>query len=106
MRQILIQHARAVKARKRGGDLQRVTLDGAAILEPQRTLDVVELGEALDKLEALRACQCSVVELRVPGGLDVAETAFALGVSGRTVKGDWHMARTWLARELAARGEA
>ena len=59
----------------------------------------------MDRLARESPRQCTVAELRFFGGLNVAETAFALGVSERTVKQDWRVARVWLMRELADGGE-
>ncbi len=102
MRQILVQHARAHKARKRGAGATRVTLDENVVPTPERTFDVLAVDEALDKLSALSPRQGQVVELRYFAGLSVNEAAYALGVSERTVKQDWQVARTWLMRELTS----
>ncbi len=102
MRQILVQHARTHKARKRGAGATRVTLDENVVPTPERTFDVLAVDEALDKLSALSPRQGQVVELRYFAGLSVNEAAYALGVSERTVKQDWQVARTWLMRELTS----
>ncbi len=102
MRQILVQHARAHKARKRGAGATRVTLDENVVPTPERTFDVLAVDEALDKLSALSPRQGQVVELRYFAGLSVNEAAYALGVSERTVKQDWQVAKTWLMRELTS----
>lgn len=99
MRQILIQHARKRSAKKRGSDWARVTLSAAAI-EEKGALDLVELDEALKELEALHERQAKVVELRFFGDLSVEQTAEVLGVSERTVKQDWRMARAFLRGKL------
>lgn len=103
MRQILVDHARRRGAAKHGGDMQRVTLDGSAPGGPAGLpgeLDVLDLHEALEKLARLSPRQAQVVELRVIGGLTVAEAAHVLGVGTTTVDDDWAIARAWLAREL------
>jgi len=100
IRRILVDHARQRKRRKRGGGAARVTLDDAVALAPQRDEEVLALDEALEKLAKLDARQSQVVEMRFFGGMSVAEVAAALGVSKRTVEGDWTMARAWLLREL------
>jgi RNA polymerase sigma factor (TIGR02999 family) len=100
MRRILVDHARAHDARKRGGDRLRISLSEAATLQPGVSLDVLALNEALGKLAALSPRQASVIELRFFGGLGVKETAFYLKVSERTVKEDWRVAQAWLRREL------
>jgi len=104
MRHILVDHARARSATKRGGDRERVTID--SWLEPaggEDPADVVALDEALSRLAARDARQANIVEMRVFAGMTVDETAEALGISPRTVDLDWRMARAWLARELADR---
>ena len=105
MRHILVDHARAHRAEKRGGDRGRITLtglaeDGVAAPSVVDAVDVLALDEALRELATLNARQAQVVELRFFGGLDVEQTAAALGVSERTVKGDWRVARAWLAGRL------
>jgi RNA polymerase sigma factor (TIGR02999 family) len=100
MRRILVDHARSRQREKRGGGRARVVLDEAVALSPQKDEDVLALDEALEKLARLDARQAKVVELRFFGGLSVEEVAEALGVSKRTVEGDWTFARAWLSREL------
>jgi len=100
MRQILIDHARARRADKRGGNHARVTLqglsDGAA-----RELDLVELDDALRELTGVSERFARVVELRFLGGLTLDETAEVLGVTARTVSNDRRAARAWLRDRLA-----
>lgn len=102
MRRILIDYARAAKARKRGGD-QGV----AGELTPDIPADAINLEEvlfvdaALKRLEQLDARQCRVVELRYFAGMTEEEVAEVLGVSPRTVKRDWNMARSFLRDEMA-----
>ena len=101
MRQLLADHARRQKAAKRGGDLSRVTLIDSGKPAPHRMdVDLIALDEALSKLSELDPRQGRIVELRFLAGLSVDETAEVLGVSARTVKLDWQMARAWLRREL------
>ena len=100
IRRILVDHARQHKRQKRGGGAGRVQLDEAVALAPQRHEELLALDEALKKLAELDARQAQVVEMRFFGGLSVAEVASMLGVSKRTVEGDWTMARAWLLREL------
>jgi RNA polymerase sigma factor (TIGR02999 family) len=99
MRRILVDHARARLARKRGGGRTRITLS-AALSDDRPLLDLLVLDDALERLATLDARQASIVELRVLAGMTVEETAEAIGVSPRTVKSDWQMARAWLSREL------
>ena len=100
MRRVLVDHARAHHARKRGGDRLRISLDETATLQPGVSLDVLALNEALDKLAALSPRQAGVVELRFFGGLSIEEIARELDVSHMTVSNDWRMAQAWLSKEL------
>ena len=104
MRQVLVRHALNRKAQKRGGTATRITLDDGVAVTPARTIDILALNEALDQLAELSPRQSRVFELRALAGMSVAETAFILEVSERTVKEDWRAARAWLARELTSTG--
>lgn len=107
MRRILIDHARARQSEKRGGAWQRVTLAHTIAPGDQAgfdAADLIALNAALEKLQTLDPRQARVVELRFFGGLSVEETADELGVSRRTVEGDWTHARVWLRRELRSPG--
>lgn len=99
MRRVLVDHARARAAAKRGPDL-RIPLDDVDIAAAATDVDVLALDAALDKLAAQDPRQSEMVELRFFAGLTVDETAAALGVSPVTVKRDWAFARAWLFREL------
>jgi RNA polymerase sigma-70 factor (ECF subfamily) len=99
MRQILVDHARARAAEKRGGLFARVDFDEVIVYEPDRR-NILALNDALDRLEALHRRQGRIVELRFFAGLTVKETAEVLGVSVDTVKTDWALAKAWLQREL------
>jgi RNA polymerase sigma factor (TIGR02999 family) len=103
MRRVLVEHARTKGAAKRGGGQRRVTLTGIKDAGPDAEAEVVALDEALKKLSALDERQARIVELRFFGGLPVEDVADLLGVSKRTVEGDWTLARAWLLRELAER---
>jgi RNA polymerase sigma factor (TIGR02999 family) len=101
MRRVLVDHARARLARKRGGQPLRVSLDDA-LLRTERPIELllaVETG--LQRLEALNPRLSRVVECRFFAGMSIEETATALGSSAATVKRDWSLARAWLNRELA-----
>lgn len=103
MRRILIDHARRVRAAKRSADGPRVTLaevGDAAEVDTTLDVDLLRLDEALSRLSELNERQARVVELRYFGGLTVEQAASVLGVSPRTVKGDWRVARAWLQREI------
>lgn len=99
MRRILVDHARRKRAAKREGG-ERITLDESVAEAPERSLDLMALEDALAKLAALDPRQVKVVELRFFGGLDIEQTAEALGMSPATVKRDWTFARAFLQREM------
>jgi RNA polymerase sigma-70 factor, ECF subfamily len=101
MRHILVDHARARQAGKRGGVQQQVTLDEGLLSETNRTVDVLFVHEALERLSAFDPRQGRVVELHFFGGLTFEEIAVVLGISERTAKREWSMARAWLRKELA-----
>jgi RNA polymerase sigma factor (TIGR02999 family) len=103
MRRILIDHARQHGSAKRGGGQQRVTLGESLLRSADPELDLTELlnlNEALGRLRELDERQAQVVELRFFGGLTTEEVAEELGVSKRTVEGDWTHGRAWLKRAL------
>jgi len=101
MRQILVSHARKRQAGKRGAAWSRVPLS-SVVDEDELSIDLEGLHRALDELAKLHERQARIVEYRFFGGLSVRECADLLGVSERTVKLDWHMARAWLLRALRA----
>ena len=103
MRRVLVDHARARQAAKRGGGL-RVTLDENLADRSAGDVDMLVLDEALTRLAAAEPRWAQVVELRFFTGLGIEETAEALEISPATVKRDWQFARAWLARELGAGG--
>ena len=100
MRQILVEHARAHQAEKRGALVQKISLDEDLEFSPEGPKELVALDDALERLHKLSPRQSRVVELRFFGGLSVEETAEVLGTSLRTVKRDWNVARAWLHGEL------
>jgi RNA polymerase sigma factor (TIGR02999 family) len=100
MRRILVDHARLRNAGKRGSSAVHVTLDRIVAMAKQSDIDVLAIDEALTKLAAVDRQQAQIVELRFFSGLSVEETAAALGISPRTVKRDWGVARAWLRREI------
>ncbi len=106
MREILVEHARAHQAEKRGGKVERIPLDQALEFSPAKSPELIELDDALKSLERLDPQQARVVELRFFGGLTEEETAAELGISSRTVRRDWVTARAWLHGELAGRKKA
>jgi len=96
MRHILIDHARGHTSEKRGGGKRPVPLEEALIFTPEKSLELLRLDESLQRLAELDPRQGRVVELRFFGGLTVEETADVLGVSPKTVKREWSMAKAWL----------
>ena len=100
MRQVLVDHARGRAAAKRGGGWGQVTLDEALLAGGGDDLELLALDEALARLAHLDERAARVAERRIFGGMTVAEIARDLGVSRRTVDGDWATARLWLTREL------
>lgn len=103
MRHLLVDHARARNAYKRGGDRVRVPFDEDALRLSQEYAEAIEdLDEALTRLEALSPRQSRLLEQRYFGGLTLKECAAVLGVGLTTVKEELYLARAWLARELAA----
>ncbi len=104
MRQLLIEHARRRGAEKRGGGMERVTLDDRLGVAAVNEFEILELEDALTKLGEMDARMARVVELRFFGGLTAKETAHVLDISRRTVQEDWRVAKMWLAHELAGKG--
>ncbi len=100
MRRILVEHARRRDAYKRGGSHVRMQLDEVLAVANEAHVDLLAIDEALDRLAVIDPQQARVVELRFFSGLSVEETAAALGVSPKTVKRDWSVARAWLRREI------
>jgi RNA polymerase sigma factor (TIGR02999 family) len=105
MRRVLIEHARKAGAKKRGARPQRITLKDDVALARDRTVDLLALQEALEKLARRNRRHAQVAELRLFAGLSEKEMAYALGVSDRTVREAWRVARAWLARELSSAGK-
>jgi RNA polymerase sigma factor (TIGR02999 family) len=104
MRRILIDHARARTRNKRGGQQQRVSLTAVDGWNPvTHDEELLDLDQALSKLEGADPRAARVVELRFFGGLQEDEVAEALGVSVITVKRDWKVARAWLMNKLGTR---
>lgn len=100
MRQILIDHARGRLREKRGSGGQKLPLDEGLLLTEARSAELVAVDAALDRLAKLDSRQARIVELRFFGGLSVEETAKVVGVSPKTVKRDWSVAKAWLYEDL------
>jgi len=104
MRRIMVDHARARHALKRGAGAIRVTLDETALVTEQRAEELLALDEALEKLAAFDRRRCEIVEMRYFGGLNVEEIADVLKVHPNTVMRDWRAAKAWLYAELTTEG--
>lgn len=102
MRRVLIDHAVARRALKRGGGQHLETLDGDPLVMVQgRPAELLDLDTALERLAVVDERQARIVECRFFGGMSIEETAEALDLSAATVKRSWTMARAWLNRELS-----
>jgi RNA polymerase sigma-70 factor (ECF subfamily) len=104
MRRIMVDHARARHALKRGSGAIRVTLDETALVTEQRAEELLALDEALEKLAEFDRRRCEIVEMRYFGGLTVEEIADVLKVHPNTVMRDWRAAKAWLYAELTTEG--
>jgi RNA polymerase sigma factor (TIGR02999 family) len=100
MRRVLVDAARARRAKKRGGEIVHIVVDEPVVAEVVRAAELLRLDDALEALSALDARKSRVVELRFFGGLSLEEVAEVLGVSTKTVMRDWDFARAWLQREI------
>jgi RNA polymerase sigma-70 factor (ECF subfamily) len=101
MRRILVDRARKKLAERHGGGGEKIQLQEALVFSPEKSKDMIALDDALKRLEAISPRQGRVVELRFFGGLEMEEIAQMEGVSLRTVKQDWSLARAWLHHEIA-----
>ncbi len=100
MRQILVDHARHRKAKKRGGGKTKLSLDESLIAAGEVDEQILNLDDALKKLESVDERSSKIVELRYFSGLTIEETAEVLDISTSTVKRDWNFAKAWLYREI------
>ncbi len=101
MRRILVDYARERKREKRGGAAENLPLDEAlTIVSQEKSVDLIALDEALNKLATFDERQAKVVELRYFSGLSIDETAEVLNVSNVTIRRDWNMAKAWLLQEI------
>ena len=100
IRRILVDHARAQHAAKRGAGAVQLELDDAMAVSEQRELDLLSLDAALMRLTEMDERQGRIVELRFFAGLSVEETAEVMQLSTATVKREWSSARAWLYREM------
>lgn len=102
MRNILVDHARALAADKRGGGMRKIALDEISGTSKKQDVDLIDLNDALERLAAQDELQGRLIELRFFGGLTIEDTAEVLKISPATVKREWAMARAWLFREMKA----
>jgi RNA polymerase sigma factor (TIGR02999 family) len=100
MRRILVDHLRASLTGKRGHGWDAMSLDEGILPSPERSPEIVALDEALTRLSSLDQRQSKIVEMRFFAGMSEEEAGNALGISARTVKRDWRIARAWLFKEL------
>jgi RNA polymerase sigma-70 factor, ECF subfamily len=102
MRRVLINHAIARAAAKRGGDkVVHFELDDSIDFYEQRDLGIGVVNDALEELEKIDKHQAQIVELRFFAGMTIEEIAEALDISSRTVKREWATAKLWLRRHIA-----
>jgi RNA polymerase sigma factor (TIGR02999 family) len=101
MRRILVDYARARRAEKRGGDGETVIFDDGLLMAKGRAPELLALDDALTQLAAMDDRQAKIVEMRFFAGLTEEETGDVLGISARTVKRDWRVAKAWLFKELS-----
>ena len=101
MRRILVDHARAHHAAKRGGPNFSLPLSHADHFGEQPDVDLLALHDALNRLAEIDPQQSRIVELRFFGGLTIEETAEVMHISHATVEREWKVARAWLRRELS-----
>ncbi|MFQ5462296.1 MAG: ECF-type sigma factor [Phycisphaerae bacterium] len=100
MRNVLVDHARRKTAQKRSSGGKRVPLDAEAALYAEQALDLIALDDALKRLQAFEPRWSTIIEMRFFGGCSEEEIGVMLGVSSRTIRRQWRMARAWLRREI------
>lgn len=106
IRRILVDHARAQQAEKRGSGAIKLELDDAMAIAPEQGLDLLGLDAALERLAKMDERQGRIVELRFFAGLSIEETAEVMELSPATIKREWSLARAWLYRELMGKSPA
>jgi RNA polymerase sigma factor (TIGR02999 family) len=102
LRHILVDHARGLNRQKRGAGAEKMPLDEAVLISPETPSAILDLDEALSRLEALDKRKADVIELLFFGGLTYDEVSVALEISPATVHRELRMAKAWLHKELAA----
>lgn len=101
MRRILIDRARARKSQKKGGDAKHVSLDGLTEITVEKADELIALDEALEAFAAVDKLKSDLVKLRFFVGLNMEESALALGISLRTAERNWAFAKAWLHRQMS-----
>lgn len=100
MRRVLVDHARAHQAVKRGGVREKLEFDEALAPADERTVDLVALDDALQDLVTFDPRKSRIVEMRFFGGLTMEEIGEVLSISPRTIRREWRVAKAWLRREI------
>jgi RNA polymerase sigma factor (TIGR02999 family) len=101
MRRILVDRARAAASAKRGGGLRRIALSDDVASSTDGSVELLALDEALTRLARRNPRRGKISEMRIFGGMTVGEIASHIGISERTVREDWRVARAWLMKELS-----
>ncbi|MCB1025040.1 MAG: sigma-70 family RNA polymerase sigma factor [Acidobacteria bacterium] len=105
MRHILVDYARAKRSSKRGGDMQKISLEKTIVSMPEMDLDVLALDEALKQLAKNDVQKCQIVELKFFGGLTTQEISDVVGKSSATIEREWAFSRAWLLKRLKNKHE-
>lgn len=100
MRRILVDYARSYKAEKRGGEVEKISLEDAFVFVKEKPAQMIALDDALQELAKIDERRSKVVELKFFGGLNNEEIAEVLGVHSNTVLRDWNLARAWLKTQI------
>jgi RNA polymerase sigma factor (TIGR02999 family) len=103
MRRILVNHAEARRAKKRGGGVEKVSLEEVVVAFDDDLLDLLELNEVMLQLEQIDKLKSEIVELKFFGGLTIDEIAAVTNTSAATVEREWAFARGWLYKALTER---
>ena len=100
MRRILLKHARDRTCAKRGGKFAHVSLEDVTVLTHEKSIELIALDEALERLSHIDPFKCSIVEMRYFGGLSVDEISQVLNFAPITIGVHWRLAKAWLGREI------
>lgn len=100
MRRILLSHAREQAADKRGGNLLHVSLENCELMTHEKSLEIIALDQALERLAEHDKLKSQIVEMRFFGGMTVEETAQSLSIAPITVAVHWRVAKAWLAAQI------